>query len=66
MDTPTIAVHADKERLTLVVEVGGRKYSYNSDIEDEDELDYLALRVSSLHRMGSVERYLAQEYRPVE
>jgi len=45
----------------LIVEHKGLKYRHNKKLMEKD-MDYLRVKVKALHKVGSIDSYLAQEF----
>lgn len=55
-------VAANEEKLTLIVEVEGRKYRYSDKIHNSDELGYLQDRLKWYEANNKLNTCLATEF----
>ena len=51
--------------LSLSIVYQGTTYQYRDAISDDNELQYLTLRVKSLQSDTDIEKFLATEFKPV-
>ena len=56
-----VIVRIDLTSHSLIVEYKGHKYRHNKKLIEKD-MDYLRVKVKALHKVCSIDSYLAQEF----